>query len=82
MQEHSCGHIKAVFTGLIVICVQYQLSCEELAERSTELCLLPFPLCKTLAGLEKHFNQWDPLINGEDENLIPGTNVNLLQSAI
>lgn len=33
-------------------------------------------------GLEKNFNQWDPLINGEDENLIPGTNVNLLQSAI
>uniref|UniRef100_A0A3P8P2I9 Platelet-activating factor acetylhydrolase n=1 Tax=Astatotilapia calliptera TaxID=8154 RepID=A0A3P8P2I9_ASTCA len=31
-------------------------------------------------GLEKNFNQWDPLINGEDENLIPGTNVNLLQS--
>ncbi|XP_006793029.1 platelet-activating factor acetylhydrolase isoform X2 [Neolamprologus brichardi] len=33
-------------------------------------------------GLEKNFNQWDPLIDGEDENLIPGTNVNLLQSAI
>uniref|UniRef100_A0A669CD88 Platelet-activating factor acetylhydrolase n=1 Tax=Oreochromis niloticus TaxID=8128 RepID=A0A669CD88_ORENI len=25
-------------------------------------------------GLEKNFNQWDPLIDGEDENLIPGTN--------
>ncbi|KAM3849323.1 platelet-activating factor acetylhydrolase-like [Diretmus argenteus] len=34
--------------------------------------------------LEKGFNQWDPLIDGMDENLIPGTNVNLtvLQSAI
>lgn len=34
------------------------------------------------AGLEKNFNQWDPLINGEDDNLIPGTNVTVLQSAI
>lgn len=33
-------------------------------------------------GLEKNFNQWDPLINGEDDNLIPGTNVTVLQSAI
>ncbi|XP_038164513.1 platelet-activating factor acetylhydrolase [Cyprinodon tularosa] len=33
-------------------------------------------------GLEKDFNQWDPLIDGQDENLIPGTNVVLLQSAI
>uniref|UniRef100_A0A3Q0S787 Platelet-activating factor acetylhydrolase n=1 Tax=Amphilophus citrinellus TaxID=61819 RepID=A0A3Q0S787_AMPCI len=33
-------------------------------------------------GLEKNFNQWDPLIDGEDENLIPGTNVIVLQSAI
>ncbi|KAM4529312.1 platelet-activating factor acetylhydrolase [Fundulus diaphanus] len=33
-------------------------------------------------GLEKDFNQWDRLIDGEDENLIPGTNVILLQSAI
>ncbi|XP_019713597.1 platelet-activating factor acetylhydrolase isoform X1 [Hippocampus comes] len=32
--------------------------------------------------LEKDFNQWDPLIEGDDENLIPGTNVILLQSAI
>ncbi|XP_054618268.1 platelet-activating factor acetylhydrolase isoform X2 [Dunckerocampus dactyliophorus] len=33
-------------------------------------------------GLEKDFNQWDPLIDGNDENLIPGTNVTLLQSAM
>lgn len=33
-------------------------------------------------GLEKDFNQWDPLIDGEDENLIQGTNVILLQSAL
>uniref|UniRef100_A0A8D3DEW0 Platelet-activating factor acetylhydrolase n=1 Tax=Scophthalmus maximus TaxID=52904 RepID=A0A8D3DEW0_SCOMX len=33
-------------------------------------------------GLEKNFNQWDALINGEDENLIPGTNVTVLQSSI
>ncbi|KAM9356143.1 platelet-activating factor acetylhydrolase [Pholidichthys leucotaenia] len=32
-------------------------------------------------GLEKNFNQWDRLIDGEDENLIPGTNV-VLQSSI
>uniref|UniRef100_A0AAX7SQ28 Platelet-activating factor acetylhydrolase n=1 Tax=Astatotilapia calliptera TaxID=8154 RepID=A0AAX7SQ28_ASTCA len=49
---------------------------------------LAIDLCNkaTLAFLQRHlvrnFNQWDPLINGEDENLIPGTNVNLLQSAI
>ncbi|XP_077408188.1 platelet-activating factor acetylhydrolase [Vanacampus margaritifer] len=33
-------------------------------------------------GLKKDFNQWDRLIEGDDENLIPGTNVILLQSAI
>lgn len=33
-------------------------------------------------GLEKDFNQWDPLIDGQDDNLIPGTNVTVLQSAI
>nr|XP_061806997.1 platelet-activating factor acetylhydrolase-like [Nerophis lumbriciformis] len=33
-------------------------------------------------GLENNFDQWDPLIEGNDENLIPGTNVTLLQSAI
>ncbi|XP_061741827.1 platelet-activating factor acetylhydrolase isoform X2 [Nerophis ophidion] len=33
-------------------------------------------------GLKKDFNQWDRLIDGEDENLIPGTNVPLLQSAM
>lgn len=33
-------------------------------------------------GLEKNFNQWDPLIDGEDENLIQGTNITVLQSAI
>ncbi|XP_048858244.1 platelet-activating factor acetylhydrolase isoform X2 [Brienomyrus brachyistius] len=26
-------------------------------------------------SLEKDFNQWDPLIDGKDENLIPGTNL-------
>lgn len=52
MQEHSCGHIKAVFTGLIVRCVQYQLSCEELAvglqQRSTELSAYSPFLCAKL----------------------------------
>ncbi|KAG7244270.1 hypothetical protein INR49_004408 [Caranx melampygus] len=33
-------------------------------------------------GLDKNFNQWDPLIDGADENLIPGTNITVLQSAI
>ncbi|XP_053193201.1 platelet-activating factor acetylhydrolase isoform X1 [Scomber japonicus] len=33
-------------------------------------------------GLEKNFNQWDPLIDGKDENLIPGTNITVPQSAI
>ncbi|XP_017264782.1 platelet-activating factor acetylhydrolase [Kryptolebias marmoratus] len=33
-------------------------------------------------GLEKNFNQWYPLIDGEDENLIQGTNIPLLQSAM
>ncbi|KAG7261601.1 hypothetical protein CRUP_010017 [Coryphaenoides rupestris] len=33
-------------------------------------------------GLNKDFNQWDTLIEGKDENLIPGTNITLLQSAI
>ncbi|XP_036942072.1 platelet-activating factor acetylhydrolase isoform X1 [Acanthopagrus latus] len=33
-------------------------------------------------GLEANFNQWDPLIDGQDENLIPGTNVTVLQSSI
>lgn len=54
MQEHSCGHIKAVFTGLIVRCVQYQLSCEELAERSTELSAYsPFLCAKLLQAWRK-----------------------------
>lgn len=34
------------------------------------------------AGMDKNFNQWDPLIDGQDENLIQGTNVTVLQSAI
>ncbi|XP_034555320.1 platelet-activating factor acetylhydrolase [Notolabrus celidotus] len=33
-------------------------------------------------GLNKNFNQWDPLIDGQDDNLIQGTNVTVLQSAI
>nr|XP_046229730.1 platelet-activating factor acetylhydrolase isoform X2 [Scatophagus argus] len=33
-------------------------------------------------GLEKNFDQWDPLIDGQDDNLIEGTNVTVLQSAI
>ncbi|KAF7661234.1 hypothetical protein LDENG_00266440 [Lucifuga dentata] len=33
-------------------------------------------------GLENVFNQWDPLIDGKDDNLIPGTNITVLQSAI
>lgn len=35
-----------------------------------------------LTGLDKNFNQWDRLIDGEDEHLIKGTNVITLQSAI
>lgn len=38
--------------------------------------------CLDFAGLEANFNQWDPLIDGQDENLIPGTNVTVLQSSI
>lgn len=34
------------------------------------------------SGLEKNFNQWDPLIDGQDDNLIKGTNVTVLQSSI
>ncbi|XP_068609787.1 platelet-activating factor acetylhydrolase [Brachionichthys hirsutus] len=33
-------------------------------------------------GLEKSFDQWDPLIDGHDENLIEGTNVTMIQSSI
>uniref|UniRef100_A0A8C2YY15 Platelet-activating factor acetylhydrolase n=1 Tax=Cyclopterus lumpus TaxID=8103 RepID=A0A8C2YY15_CYCLU len=33
-------------------------------------------------GLQKNFNQWDPLIDGQDDNLIQGTNVTVLQSSI
>ncbi|KAJ8270637.1 hypothetical protein GJAV_G00117440 [Gymnothorax javanicus] len=33
-------------------------------------------------SLEKDFSQWDPLLDGQDENLIPGTNINLIQSPI
>uniref|UniRef100_H3CWG5 Platelet-activating factor acetylhydrolase n=1 Tax=Tetraodon nigroviridis TaxID=99883 RepID=H3CWG5_TETNG len=33
-------------------------------------------------GLDRNFDQWDPLIDGQDENLIEGTNITLLQSAI
>ncbi|XP_056150385.1 platelet-activating factor acetylhydrolase isoform X2 [Lampris incognitus] len=33
-------------------------------------------------GLEKDFSQWYPLIDGKDENLIPGTNITVPQSAI
>uniref|UniRef100_A0A672JSW0 Platelet-activating factor acetylhydrolase n=1 Tax=Salarias fasciatus TaxID=181472 RepID=A0A672JSW0_SALFA len=33
-------------------------------------------------GLEKNFNQWDPLIDGQDDNLIQGTNVTVIQSSI
>ncbi|XP_053737385.1 platelet-activating factor acetylhydrolase [Synchiropus splendidus] len=31
-------------------------------------------------GLKNNFNQWDRLIDGDDENLIPGTNVTLQAS--
>ena len=40
------------------------------------------PLFLGFAGLENNFNQWDPLIDGQDENLIQGTNITVLQSAI
>ncbi|XP_019947474.1 platelet-activating factor acetylhydrolase isoform X2 [Paralichthys olivaceus] len=33
-------------------------------------------------GLQKNFNQWEGLIDGEDENLIPGTNITVLQSPL
>ncbi|KAK1888695.1 Platelet-activating factor acetylhydrolase [Dissostichus eleginoides] len=33
-------------------------------------------------GLHKNFDQWDALIDGQDPNLIQGTNVTVLQSAI
>ncbi|XP_030627845.1 platelet-activating factor acetylhydrolase isoform X2 [Chanos chanos] len=33
-------------------------------------------------SLERDFDQWDPLIDGKDDNLIPGTNITLLQSSI
>ncbi|KAM9339711.1 platelet-activating factor acetylhydrolase [Symphorus nematophorus] len=33
-------------------------------------------------GLDNNFNQWDPLIDGQDENLIQGTNITVLQSSI
>ncbi|XP_073688806.1 platelet-activating factor acetylhydrolase-like [Garra rufa] len=42
----------------------------------------------TLAFLQRHlnmdrdFNQWDPLIEGKDDNLIPGTNIVIPQSSI
>uniref|UniRef100_UPI00398E9A53 platelet-activating factor acetylhydrolase n=1 Tax=Pristiophorus japonicus TaxID=55135 RepID=UPI00398E9A53 len=31
-------------------------------------------------GLQKDFNQWDPLIDGKGEHIIPGTNIHLPQS--
>ncbi|KAL4661069.1 platelet-activating factor acetylhydrolase-like isoform X1 [Arapaima gigas] len=33
-------------------------------------------------SLDKDFNEWDPLIDGKDENLIPGTNVHLPASSM
>ncbi|XP_028858152.1 platelet-activating factor acetylhydrolase [Denticeps clupeoides] len=33
-------------------------------------------------SLERDFNQWDQLIDGKDNHLIPGTNITLLQSAL
>ncbi|KAI5619941.1 platelet-activating factor acetylhydrolase [Silurus asotus] len=42
----------------------------------------------SLAFLQRHlslardFNQWDHLIDGKDDHLIPGTNITLLQSSI
>ncbi|GAA6093807.1 platelet-activating factor acetylhydrolase [Tachysurus ichikawai] len=33
-------------------------------------------------SLERDFNQWDHLIDGKDDHLIPGTNITLLQSSI
>ncbi|XP_054474467.1 platelet-activating factor acetylhydrolase isoform X1 [Anoplopoma fimbria] len=32
--------------------------------------------------LQKNFNQWDPLIDGQDDNLIQGTNITVLQAAM
>ncbi|XP_062858120.1 platelet-activating factor acetylhydrolase [Trichomycterus rosablanca] len=32
--------------------------------------------------LERDFNQWDHLIDGKDDHLIPGTNITVLQSSI
>ncbi|XP_048106335.1 platelet-activating factor acetylhydrolase isoform X2 [Alosa alosa] len=33
-------------------------------------------------SLERDFNQWDPLIDGKDDNLIQGTNITVPQSSI
>ncbi|XP_017575673.1 platelet-activating factor acetylhydrolase [Pygocentrus nattereri] len=33
-------------------------------------------------SLERDFNQWDPLIEGKDDNLIPGTNITIPQSSM
>ncbi|KAK9531075.1 hypothetical protein VZT92_010526 [Zoarces viviparus] len=33
-------------------------------------------------GLRKNFDQWDPLIEGQDDNLIQGTNITVLESSI
>ncbi|XP_076127838.1 platelet-activating factor acetylhydrolase isoform X2 [Alosa pseudoharengus] len=33
-------------------------------------------------SLERDFNQWDPLIDGKDDNLIQGTNITIPQSSI
>uniref|UniRef100_A0A8D0CHJ2 1-alkyl-2-acetylglycerophosphocholine esterase n=1 Tax=Scleropages formosus TaxID=113540 RepID=A0A8D0CHJ2_SCLFO len=33
-------------------------------------------------SLDKDFNQWDPLIDGKDENLIPGTNIHVPSSSM
>lgn len=41
-----------------------------------------WPMFISFAALEKDFNQWDPLIDGKDDNLIQGTNVTVLQSSI
>uniref|UniRef100_A0A8C2DYU6 Platelet-activating factor acetylhydrolase n=1 Tax=Cyprinus carpio TaxID=7962 RepID=A0A8C2DYU6_CYPCA len=32
--------------------------------------------------LSEDFNQWDPLIDGKDDNLIPGTNITIPQSSV
>lgn len=69
---HRLGGSR-IWTSNLLLLWQCPLHCEP---QSPQIWIL------YLTGLDKNFNQWDPLIDGEDENLIKGTNVITLQSAI